>query len=98
MKTTLDLPDDLVKEVKLCAIHEGKKLKNAVADLLRKGLAAAPVGSPTLVRADKTTLNRRKVLTRKFVSGEWGVELAGFDAASKADRKSASRRAKAWRH
>jgi plasmid stability protein len=98
MKTTLDLPDDLVKEVKLRAIHEGKKLKNAVADLLRKGLAAAPVGSATSVRADKTILNRRKALTRKFLSGEWGVELAGFDAASEADRKSASRRAKAWRH
>jgi len=55
-------------------------------------------GSATLVRTDKGVLNRRKALTRKFVSGEWGVELAGFDAASEADRKSALRRAKAWRH
>jgi plasmid stability protein len=42
MKTTLDLPDDLVREVKLRALHEGRKLKDAVADLLRKGLAAPP--------------------------------------------------------
>ena len=41
MKTTLDLPDALVKQVKLRALHEGRKLKDAVADLLRKGLAAA---------------------------------------------------------
>ena len=41
MKTTLDLPDALVKQVKLRALHEGRKLKDAVADLLRKGLAVA---------------------------------------------------------
>lgn len=44
MKTTLELPDDLVKELKLRAIHEGKKLKDAVADTLRAGLAAPRVG------------------------------------------------------
>jgi hypothetical protein len=36
MKTTLDLPDDLVR-----AVQDGRKLKDAVADLLRKGLAAS---------------------------------------------------------
>jgi len=56
MKTTLDLPDDLVKEVKLRAVLEGKKLKDAVADLLRKGLAATSVGSPTVVKAVKAIL------------------------------------------
>ena len=97
MKTTLDLPDDLVKKVKLLAVHEGMKLKDAVAELLRKGLAAASAGSATIVTADKAMLTRRKELTRKFVSGEWGVELAGHEAASEADRRSAMKRAKAWR-
>src|SRR4029077_9046916 len=41
MKTTLDLPDALVKQVKLRALQEGRKLKDEMADLLRKGLAAA---------------------------------------------------------
>lgn len=45
MKTTLDLPDELVKAVKLLAVHVGKKLKNAVADLLRKGLHATAAES-----------------------------------------------------
>lgn len=40
MKTTLDLPADLVHQVKLRALHEGKKLKEAVAELLRRGLSA----------------------------------------------------------
>jgi plasmid stability protein len=43
MKTTLDLPDALVREIKLRALQEGRKLKDAFADLLRKGLAASTV-------------------------------------------------------
>jgi hypothetical protein len=38
MKTTLDLPNDLVREMKLRAVNEGKKLKDVVADLIRRGL------------------------------------------------------------
>lgn len=38
MKTTLDLPDELMKEVKVRAVHENRKLKDMVADLLRRGL------------------------------------------------------------
>jgi hypothetical protein len=41
MKTTLDLPESLIKQVKLRALHDGRKLKDAVEDLLRKGLAVA---------------------------------------------------------
>ena len=41
MKTTLDLPDELMREVKIRAIHERKKLKDTIADLLRKGIAAS---------------------------------------------------------
>lgn len=40
MKTTLELPDALVKQIKLRAVRRGRKLKEEVADLLRKGLAA----------------------------------------------------------
>ena len=59
MKTTLDLLDALVKRVKLLALHEGKKLKDTMAELLRRGLAAAPVRNPDvaepLIRKDKKT-------------------------------------------
>jgi plasmid stability protein len=40
MKTTLDLPNDLVREIKLRAVNDGRKLKDTMADLLRKGLRA----------------------------------------------------------
>ena len=36
MKTILDLPDELMREVKIRAVHENKKLKHAIAELLRK--------------------------------------------------------------
>ena len=40
MKTTLELPDELMREVKIRAVHEHKKLKEIIAELLRKGIAA----------------------------------------------------------
>jgi hypothetical protein len=97
MKTTLELPDDLVTEIKLLAVQEGKKLKDAVADLLRQGLEASAAGSGTVVKADKAMLKRRKALTKKFVAGEWGLDLTGYEAGRTAERRSAENRAKAWR-
>lgn len=38
MKTTLDLPDELVREVKLRAVMQGRTIKDLVAELLRAGL------------------------------------------------------------
>lgn len=40
MKTTIDLPDELVREVKIYAAKEGRKIKDVVADLIVAGLAA----------------------------------------------------------
>jgi plasmid stability protein len=59
MKTTLDLPDALIKQVKLRALREGRKLKDAVADLLRKGLAVAvdaEIQAPVISKDKKTGL------------------------------------------
>ena len=97
MKTTVDLPDELIKEIKLLAVDEGRKLKDVVAELLRQGLNAVSVGSATVVKADKAMLRRRKALTQKFVVGEWGFELAGYEDARKADRRSSAEHATAWR-
>ena len=41
MKMTIELPDALVKQVKVRALRNGQKLKDAVADLLQKGLAVS---------------------------------------------------------
>jgi plasmid stability protein len=39
MKTTLDLPDDLMREVKIRAVKENRRLKDEIADLLRRALS-----------------------------------------------------------
>ncbi|HET9211940.1 MAG TPA: antitoxin [Thermoanaerobaculia bacterium] len=49
MKTTLDLPDDLVRAVKIRAVEENRKLKDVIADLLRRGLAQRR-GAPAAAR------------------------------------------------
>lgn len=47
MKTTIDLPDDLIREVKLRAVRESRKLKDVIEEVFRRGLAApAPSRSP----------------------------------------------------
>lgn len=42
MKTTLDLPDELVHAVKLRAVTQRRTVKDLVADYLRQGLGMAP--------------------------------------------------------
>mgnify|MGYP001499293872 CR=1 FL=1 len=41
MRTTIDLPDDLHRIVTSLARHTGRSLGQTVAELLRRGLAAA---------------------------------------------------------
>lgn len=52
MKTTLDLPDELAREVKLRAVMLGKTVKDLVAELLRQGLGMPPVGVPNEIPPD----------------------------------------------
>ncbi len=46
---------------------------------------------------DALMLKRRALLSEKFISGEWGVELATFEVAKTRDQRSHQTRAKAWR-
>jgi len=49
MKTTLDLPDEVVREMKLRALMQGRTLRDLAADFLRQGLGmAAPRPATTL--------------------------------------------------
>jgi hypothetical protein len=45
MKTTVELPDDLVRAIKLRAVVEDKKLKDLIEELLRFGLRENGQGS-----------------------------------------------------
>jgi hypothetical protein len=48
MKTTIDLPDELVREVKLRALMQGRTLRDVVADYIRQGLGAPTPSSIAL--------------------------------------------------
>lgn len=50
MKTTLDLPDALLREIKIRAVRENRKLKDAVADLLKQGLRREPAATQRVRR------------------------------------------------
>jgi hypothetical protein len=42
MKTTLELPDELMREAKLRVVAQGRTLKDLVADCIRQGLGISP--------------------------------------------------------
>ena len=46
MKTTLDLPDELVREAKIRALMQGRTLRDLVADFIRQGLGMAALKAP----------------------------------------------------
>lgn len=46
MKTTLDLPDELIREVKLRAVVQRRTVKDLVAEFLRQGLGMVPSAPP----------------------------------------------------
>lgn len=54
VKTTLELPDDLVRELKLRAVHENRRIKDVATDALRRGLASEQ--SPRRAIAHKVKL------------------------------------------
>lgn len=52
MKTTLDLPDELVREMKLRAVMQGRTLRDLAAEFLRQGLGLAAPKPPTALPPD----------------------------------------------
>ncbi len=46
MKTTLELPDELARRIRMRAAARDQKLKDAIAQLLEIGLAHAPGAEP----------------------------------------------------
>lgn len=47
MKTTLDLPSDLVREMKMRAAQEGRKLRDVATEIFRRGLSAQALAPST---------------------------------------------------
>ena len=71
MKTTLDLPDDLMREVKIRAVHEQKRLKEIIAEMIRKGMSA---GKGKARKIPKPVKLRGGLITTKEIEAAiaWG--------------------------
>ncbi|MGQ0813049.1 MAG: hypothetical protein ACT4O1_01105 [Gemmatimonadota bacterium] len=61
MKTTLIIPDHLMRELKRRAARRGETLSAVVADVIRRGLADAPPQTQKPVRLPAHHLGRAKV-------------------------------------
>jgi plasmid stability protein len=46
MKTTLDIPEELVREMKIRAAKEGRKLREVATDVIQRGLSAEKSVTP----------------------------------------------------
>ncbi len=88
MKTTLDLPPDLIREMKLRAAGEGRKLRDVATEIFRRGLAAQPTQSPPARRRVKLPLVKCKAASTEMTAGkvadvllkqetDWSHEAAG---------------------
>jgi plasmid stability protein len=55
METTIDLPDALIRAVRLRAVREGRGLNDTMTDLVRIGLAASGDGPDRLAPPAVTT-------------------------------------------
>ena len=56
MKTTIDLPEEVVHQIKLRAVIERRTVKQLVEELLRKGLNLANPASGETARSDRVLL------------------------------------------
>ena len=63
MKTTLELPDELFRRIKLRAVHRNQKLKDAIAQLLEAGIAVSPSAEPSAQPPQPVRLKKHAPLT-----------------------------------
>ena len=63
MKTTIEMPDELMRRVKMRAIERNQKLKDAVAQLLEAGMAAASDATPPARAPKPVRLKTRRPIT-----------------------------------
>jgi len=46
---------------------------------------------------DALMIKRREAMAQKFISGEWGTKLAGFEEGRTQDRRKSKKSAESWR-
>jgi len=70
MKTTLDLPEELVREMKIRAAREGRKLREVATEVIQKGLSVSAPAKKVASRRIKFPLFKGGKATRQFTPEE----------------------------
>lgn len=85
MKTTLELPSHLMREVKIRAAKTDRKLKDVVTELIQRGLANS--ASAGLGKARGSATRQPDALDQLFEAGDdlanSGVDIAAWAASSR---------------
>ncbi len=63
MKTTIEIPDELMRRVKMRAVQRNQKLKDTVATLLEAGIATASDEMPLARLPKPVRLKTRRLMT-----------------------------------
>ena len=74
MKTTVELPDGLMKAVKLRAVNNGRRLKDEMEAVIRRGLAAEGKGEAAEIMKDPETGLPAIRVKHAAARGEMGPE------------------------
>ena len=53
MKTTIDLPEDLVREMKFRAVREGRKLREVAEEVFRRGAKPFKISGKRLLELER---------------------------------------------
>ncbi len=64
MRTTLDLPDDILRRAKIAAVERGSTLRQLVVDALRHELEGGPAREPRRLTAPPVRLSPDSPLRR----------------------------------
>lgn len=76
MRTTIDLPEDLFREVKLRAVKEGTTLKGLLTECIRSGLRGQAVGRPAVVtRRGPPPVAIRRIAEQELVRAKSNRQL-----------------------
>jgi hypothetical protein len=71
MKTTLDLPEELVREMKIRAASQGRKLRDVATEVIKRGLnSGKPVKPETEFRRVKLPMLAGGKAVRQFTPAE----------------------------
>lgn len=82
MKTTVELPEDVLQQLKLRAVREGRRLAEVVAELLRAGLGITKdtthrkpdVGELPVVDCDPARLGQ-EMTPNRVAEALWGTPI-----------------------